>query len=604
MTSEASDHRTSADQSPPATPPAPDPRAETRILLVIIWITAVFSLTMSFGFNSLSPDDAMRLVQVRDLLAGQSWFDLTQYRLAPPHGVVTHWSRLVDLPLALLISLFKLVMPQAMAEKATLVVWPILLLLGYLAGVTQIARTLAGETAARIALLFAVLMAPVLQHFRIDSIHHHNVQIVLITWTLARLLRGSPRGAALAGLTSALSIAVGAEMAPVIAVLAVVVAAHWIVTGDARLRATMAYGIALGSSVPLFMIATVPPAAYMTVHCDSLSIAQTGALAIGGFGLAAIAALRLSLTMRITAAAGLALLLGMGIMAIAPRCVADPYAHLDPRLAALWLASVSEARSAVAMLRDLPHQIPAYVGVPLAALLLGSVCCLRTDGRERWNWIAAAGAQLTFVVIALWQVRGTAGANAIAAALFPAALIVCFPTVAETRSRFGLSRGALVALLLINPAALLAIGGGAARAIGFDTPQFVTSGDTGTCQQPADYTPLATLPPGRVLAFIDAGPFILMQSGSTVFGAPYHRNETGNLATLDVFLAAPGEVARQMAARDIAYVAFCPGSPERHQYTDVAPGGLAAALAKGEVPDFLEQLPAPGSDLLLYRVRL
>lgn len=358
MTGEAYDDRPSVDQS----------RSETRILLVIIWITAVFSLTMSFGFNSLSPDDAMRLVQVRDLLAGQSWFDLTQYRLAPPQGVVTHWSRLVDLPLALLIGLFKLVMPQAAAEKATLVLWPTLLLLGYLAGVTQIARALAGETAARIALLFAVLMAPVLQHFRIDSIHHHNVQIVLITWTLALLLRGSPRGAALAGLTSALSIAVGAEMAPVVAVLAVVVAAHWIVAGDARARATMAYGIALGSSVPFLMIATVPPAAYMTVHCDSLSIAQTGALAIGGFGLAAIATLRLSLTMRITAAAGLALLLGLGIMASAPRCLADPYAQLDPRLAALWLTSVSEARSAVAMLRDLPHQVPAYIGVPLAAL--------------------------------------------------------------------------------------------------------------------------------------------------------------------------------------------------------------------------------------------
>lgn len=256
------------------------------------------------------------------------------------------------------------------------------------------------------------------------------------------------------------------------------------------------------------------------------------------------------------------------------------------------------------MLRDLPQQVPAYIGVPLAALALGSVCCLRTSGRERWNWIAAAGAQLTFVVIALWQVRGTAGANAIAAALFPAALIVCLPARAEKRSPFGLSRGALVALLLINPAALLAIGGGAARAIGVATPQFVTSGDTGTCQQPADYAPLAPLPPGRVLAFIDAGPFILMQSGSSVFGAPYHRNETGNLATLDMFLSEPGDVARQMAARDIAYVAFCQGSPERHQYSQVAPKGLAAALAKGEVPDFLEQLPTPGSDLLLYRVRL
>jgi hypothetical protein len=33
------------------------------------------------GAYSPSTDDAMRLVQMRDLASGQSWFDLTQYRL-------------------------------------------------------------------------------------------------------------------------------------------------------------------------------------------------------------------------------------------------------------------------------------------------------------------------------------------------------------------------------------------------------------------------------------------------------------------------------------------------------------------------------------------
>ena len=40
------------------------------------------------------PDDVLRMVQVRDLLAGQGWFDLTQHRLdAPVGGVAMHWSR-------------------------------------------------------------------------------------------------------------------------------------------------------------------------------------------------------------------------------------------------------------------------------------------------------------------------------------------------------------------------------------------------------------------------------------------------------------------------------------------------------------------------------
>src|ERR1039458_7159007 len=54
-----------------------------------VWQTGAF-------FDS---DDAMRLVQVRSLLAGQPWFDMTSYRLDPPAGVFMHWSRVVDVPL-------------------------------------------------------------------------------------------------------------------------------------------------------------------------------------------------------------------------------------------------------------------------------------------------------------------------------------------------------------------------------------------------------------------------------------------------------------------------------------------------------------------------
>jgi len=76
----------------------PRERSETAVLLVIIWIATVATYLIARLNADLSTDDAMRLVEVRDLLGGQSWFDLTQYRLAPPEGVRMHWSRLIDLP--------------------------------------------------------------------------------------------------------------------------------------------------------------------------------------------------------------------------------------------------------------------------------------------------------------------------------------------------------------------------------------------------------------------------------------------------------------------------------------------------------------------------
>src|SRR4051812_2074663 len=203
-----------------------EPRSENLILLALISFVAVVSLCITSGMSSPSTDDAMRLVEVRDLLAGQSWFDLTQYRLNPPGGVVTHWSRLIDLPLALLIRAGEMVLPADLAERIAMLVWPTALLLVFFGGILRLARDLAGDTAARVALIFAALMAPVLQHFRPGAIHHHSVQIVLMIWALALFVRvpTRPRDGAIAGLLGALSVAIGQEMVPAVAVLAVVVA--------------------------------------------------------------------------------------------------------------------------------------------------------------------------------------------------------------------------------------------------------------------------------------------------------------------------------------------------------------------------------------------
>ena len=367
--------------SSPAIDPGLDPRNDTGKFLLLLWAVAVFSLYVTSGINSLSTDDAMRLVEVRDLLAGQSWFDMTQYRLDPPAGVVMHWSRLIDLPLALMIKAGSMFVSAAVAEKIALAVWPTLLLLVFLAGVSRLAHELAGPTAARVALVFAVLMAPVLQNFRSGAIHHHNVQLALTVWSLAFLARvpSRPRDSAAAGLLCALSVAIGQQMVPAVAALAVVVGLRWVVEGDKCRRPTVAFALALAAGAIILAVATVAPARYLTVECDAISIAQVGVLALGGFGLAALAMLpRLNfIAARVVAAGGLAALLAATVKLGAPQCLGGPYAQLDPRLAALWLSSVAEARNLSSMMRDLPQQVAAYYGVPLAALVLGSIRCAR-----------------------------------------------------------------------------------------------------------------------------------------------------------------------------------------------------------------------------------
>jgi len=80
-------------------------------------------------------DDAMRLVTVRDLIAGQAWFDPVQHRMRPLEGAAMHWSRFVDAPIAGLILGLRAWWEPAMAERIAVAVWPLLVLAGYL-GIT------------------------------------------------------------------------------------------------------------------------------------------------------------------------------------------------------------------------------------------------------------------------------------------------------------------------------------------------------------------------------------------------------------------------------------------------------------------------------------
>src|SRR5438874_10481345 len=90
----------------------------------IAWVAAAWAvftigtLWLTRSGASLDTDSAMRLVQVRDLLHGQNWFDIVQHRMNAPYGLAMHWSRLVDAPLALL---------MLVSERFALTVWPLLL---------------------------------------------------------------------------------------------------------------------------------------------------------------------------------------------------------------------------------------------------------------------------------------------------------------------------------------------------------------------------------------------------------------------------------------------------------------------------------------------
>ena len=133
-------------------------------LVLVAWVAVaawfVFDRWGAIRWLALGDtDDNMRLMQVRALLAGQGWYDLTQYRLNPPAGFNMHWSRIVDLPIAGLILFFRLFTGNAWAERLACGVAPLLPLSVAMLGLAATTRRLVAPLAWPVAVVF-LLLAP------------------------------------------------------------------------------------------------------------------------------------------------------------------------------------------------------------------------------------------------------------------------------------------------------------------------------------------------------------------------------------------------------------------------------------------------------------
>ena len=93
-------------------------------------------------------------------------------------------------------------------------------------------------------------------------------------------------------------------------------------------------------------------------------------------------------------------------------------------------------------MRDLPQEVLPYYGLPVVALVLGLYRCRHETGERRWGWIGATAVMAITTLLALWQVRGSAAANALALAMAAAALVRGLPAPEGGAIFFGLGRAA------------------------------------------------------------------------------------------------------------------------------------------------------------------
>jgi hypothetical protein len=279
-------------------------------------------------------------------------------------------------------------------------------------------------------------------------------------------------------------------------------------------------------------------------------------------------------------------------------CIASPYAQLDPLVVSLWVDKVAESISFATMLQLAPHKVLGFYGFPLMTMGFASAALIRSNPLGRFRWILSIMTLAALIGLSLWEMRGAAAASMVAAPILAASLAILWPTLA-------LGRNLVLLALAVSPASFAALGLSAKPLIdlAFKPQMTIAERDASTCQSVSDVAPLTQLPKGRVMAPIDLGPLILAETDHTVFAAPYHRNNDGIVAMLNLMLA-PVPIARQILSdRRIDYVVICSTAPEQ-DIVKLAPDGLAARLGRGEVPDFFERFDVdPTHKISVWHVR-
>jgi hypothetical protein len=551
------------------------------------------------GFALADTDDNLRMMQVRDLLSGQDWYDLRQHRLNPPFGADIHWSRLVDLPIAGLKLALAPLMGAAPAEKAAVALAPLLPMAVAMAAVAATARRLVAPWAFALAIAVLLCGHSVRGQWVPVRIDHHGWQLALLAVAVASLIDPRrARGGAMLGVATALSLVIGLEMLLYLALLGGIAVLMW-VRDPAQGRRLAPYGASLAGGTALGFLLFASHANRAPV-CDALSPVWLS-VAAGGGAIAVLLALAgaRSWPLRLGLAAAGGAALAAGYVLAWPHCLGR-LEGASPELVQLWLGNVREARPLYT------HGYGTTVSVaalPVAGLIGYALMLWRHRGDEGRlvPWAATAAPALLAAALLLWQSRAGPAAQLLAV---PGATALGWLGISWIfASRFLLVRvvGTVAAFLLVS-------GILPQQALRFFPPKprpgmSAVNKANNLCPTLRALAPVARVPRGQVLTFVDLGPRLIAVTHHDAVAGPYHRNGRDIIDVMRAFRGTADNARATVERRGIDYVLICPGLSESTLYSSQAKNGFYMQLIRSNVPAWLEPVPLPAeSPYRMWRV--
>ena len=578
----------------------------TWVFWAIYALVAVLLLRTVPGASSMmdlmANDDLVRLVEVRDLLNGQGWSDLMQYRMGPDGGTLMHWSRLVDAPIAAIIWLAAQVVPIPQAEAVAMVVWPLLLAGGVLAILRRGGRALGGEFAGNFAMLLGGLALISTGKFDAGSFDHHSLQLLAILAALAALVAPIPsaKSGVVAGMACAVSLAIGLEGILFVAVLGAYVALLWVATGQRARPQAIGFSLAFAFGLAGFYLLLRPDFTATVFRCDAFGPDLLRVGVAGALGLVGIVALggRFSMVKRIVGVVLLAVFVAGFAKTVSPYCLTNPLNQLSPDVDTLWLGSIVEARPLVSYIQMYNGQNAGLLVSPLVVMALAAWVAF--DRR----YTARALLMLAMVAVAygmaLYQIRGASFLMLLSALPAAAGLARIFKIYRSGSQKAGFAVLVLLVFSLPDVPTIIATQYIFAKSALENEAQLSASSAEKSCNSPASFAQFSKASPGMVLASTNLGAYLLAYTPHHVLTSNFHRNNAGIQAGIDIARAPVDEVPDLLRAFGVRYVVYCAGEEALKVPATRFPNGLWASLNRQEIPTFLTPMLQDGLVVLEF----
>lgn len=526
----------------------------------IVLVAVLLAVVVFDGLDGISffgdIDDELRLIQIRHLLEAGGWYDLRLPMIQLPEVYQSPWSRLVDLPYVVIASALRPLMGLDGALQVATLVWPPVLLAGFAFLAVRFVREITpGERLSSASfVLVGLLLILAAWEFSPGRIDHHNMQMLLMLMIMLGLVTKGVRGGWLVGTGATLSLVIGLECLPFVAVALALVAIGFILNVERSRQMFADTGLAMGVTAFIAGLLFVGPRGLTATACDAFSAPFLTAL----WGYAACFWLASRFVPERSRWISRLTVLGLGGCAVTlalvllyPSCLSGPYHMIDPLSRSYWFDRIQQEQNVLALRQEGMTGLAMLVFLSVMSLIAVFACPFwRPATRNSFRHWAA----FLFATSALLLTYGL-----IRYIRFPVALLPLYLplTLAVWSEPTRLHSGRLVALLsvLAVPVLITALYLAVPARPAQQDAVWLMSGDD--CHDD-DYAELRALAPGRILAPTGLGLALArnVPAGVSVGAVPFHRAAPGIRASFTVF-AMNDKAQRQAALAPFDYVAVC-----------------------------------------------